>query len=299
MLLRLILNKREPGLVAGIEHEIMEKKSSVGSHHRKRASLLAAAALSAALVVQADERLFTYVQEAEVLPKGGLEFEQWLTHRRDKADGVFAAWDFREELEYGLTERASLAGYLNFRSTHSEGVTGRSDESSFDFEGISTELKYQLLNPNTKPVGLLLYGEATYNGDEFELEEKLVLQKNFGEKWVAAFNATLEQEWEFTPGDTEEELKLELTAGVAYKINSHWSVGVEGRNHRVFEPGFNFGNQAANAWFVGPNVHYAQGSWWATLTVLPQVHGSPDTRNGLELDEHEKIEVRLIAGVNF
>src|SRR6266536_2230458 len=142
-------------------------KSSLCSHHLGRSALLVAAALLAANAVRADERLFTYVQEAEVLPKGGLEFEQWLTHR-----------------------------------------SGKADESSFEFEGISTELKYRLFNPNTKPVGVLLYGEATYNGDEFELEEKLVLQKNFGEKWVAAFNVTLEQEWAFTPADTEEELKL-------------------------------------------------------------------------------------------
>src|SRR6266498_563397 len=274
-------------------------KSSLCSHHLGRSALLVAAALLAANAVRADERLFTYVQEAEVLPKGGLEFEQWLTHRRGKTDGVFAAWDFREELEYGFTDRLSGAGYLNFKSTHSEGVSGRADESSFEFEGISTELKYRLFNPNTKPVGVLLYGEATYNGDEFELEEKLVLQKNFGEKWIAAFNAILEEEWEFTPTDTEEELKLELTAGVAYKISPHWSVGIEGRNIREFAPGIDFSDQEHSTWFVGPNVHYARNNWWATLTVLPQDHGSPDTRDGLQLEEHEKIEVRLIAGINF
>jgi uncharacterized protein DUF6662 len=267
--------------------------------HWTRAVTLAAVLLTAISAVRADERLFTYVQEAEVLPKGGLEFEHWLTHRRGKADGVFSAWDFREELEYGLTDKLSVAGYLNFKSTHSEGVTGIADESSFEFEGISAELKYQLLNPNTKPVGVLLYGEATYNGHEFELEQKLVLQRTFGDKWVVAFNATLEEEWKFTPTETEEELKLELTAGASYKINSRWSVGIEGRNHREFAPGIGFDNQEHSAWFVGPNVHYGRNKWWATLTVLPQVHGSPDTKHGLQLEEHERIEVRMIVGVDF
>jgi hypothetical protein len=276
-----------------------EMKSPVCSLRRLGGALTTAAVLLATAAVRGDERLFGYVEEAEVLPKGGLEFEQWLTHRRGRADGVFAAWDIREELEYGVTDQMTVAGYLNFKSTHSEGVTGLADADSFEFEGISTELKYQVLNPNTKPLGVLLYGEATYNGDEFELEERLVLQKNLGEKWVTAFNVTLEEEWAFTPTDTEEELTLELTAGVAYKINSHWSVGLEGRNHRVFAPGFNFGNRKANAWFVGPNVHYGRKNWWATLTVLPQVHGSPETRNGLQLDYHEKIEVRLLAGIDF
>jgi len=263
---------------------------------KRRQILLIASLLTSFLAAHADERLFTYVEEAEVLPKGGLEFEQWLTHRRGKANGVFAAWDFREELEYGLTDRLTVAGYLNFKSTHSEGVTGQTDESGIEFEGVSTELKYQLLNPNTKPMGLLLYGEATYNGEEFELEEKLVLQKNFGEKWVAAFNVILEEEWAFTPTDTEEELALELTAGIAYKLTPHWALGLEGRNVRKFP---DFDSEKSSAWFVGPAIHYGSSKWWATLTVLPQVAGRPDTRSGLNLDEHERIEVRLIAGINF
>jgi len=274
-------------------------KSSVCFLRRWSVALATAAVLLTTAAMRCDERLFGYVQEAEVLPKGGREFEQWLTHRRDRADGVFAAWDIREELEYGATDRMTVAGYLNFTSTHSEGVTGLADEDRFEFEGISTELKYLVLNPNTKALGVLLYGEATYNGDEFELEEKLVLQRNLGEKWVTAFNVTLEEEWAFTPAATDEELTLELTAGVAYKINSHWSVGIEGRNHREFTPGLDFRNQEHSAWFVGPNVHYGRDNWWATLTVLPQVHGSPETRNGLQLDHHEKIEVRLLVGVNF
>ena len=268
--------------------------------HNHRLILLVASLLTSFLAACADERLFTYVEEAEVLPKGGLEFEQWLTHRRSKADGVFAQWDFREELEYGLTDRLTVAGYLNFKSTHSEevidskGVTN--NESGIEFEGVSTELKYQLLNPNTKPIGLLLYGEATYNGHEFELEEKLVLQKNFGEKWVAAFNVILEEEWAFTPTDTEEELALELTAGIGYKLTPHWALGLEGRNVRTFP---DFDSEKSSAWFVGPAIHYGSSKWWATLTVLPQVAGRPDTRSGLNLDEHERIEVRLLAGINF
>ena len=262
----------------------------------RRQILLVAWLLTSFLAACADERLFTYVEEAEVLPKGGLEFEQWLTHRRGKANGVFAAWDFREELEYGLTDRLTVAGYLNFKNTHSAGVTGQTDESGIEFEGVSTELKYQLLNPNTKPMGLLLYGEATYNGEEFELEEKLVLQKNFGAKWVAAFNVILEEEWAFTPTDTEEELALELTAGIGYKLTPHWALGLEGRNVRTFPA---FDSEKSSAWFVGPAIHYGSSQWWATLTVLPQVAGRPDTRSGLNLDEHERIEVRLIAGINF
>ena len=119
-------------------------------------------------------------------------------------------------------------------------------------------------------------------------------------------NLTLEEEWAFTPSGTEEELALELTAGIAYKINSHWSMGLEGRNHRVFAPGLDFGHRVADAWFVGPNVHYARAKWWATLTVMPQVWGTntsggndPDRESGLELEGHERVDARLVFGIGF
>jgi hypothetical protein len=188
---------------------------------------------------------------------------------------------------------------LNFRDTHSDPGGGAEAEDDFEFQGVSTEHKYQLLNPRTKPLGVLLYGELTTDGNELELEQKLVLQKFFGEdeRWNAVFNAIVEEEWEYESSGTEEEMALEFTAGLSYKLNSNWAVGVEGRNHRVFE-GFT-NEEEASAWFVGPNVHYGTSKWWATLSVLPQVSGRPDDRDGLNFREHERIEVRLIAGINF
>src|SRR5437764_15481795 len=114
-------------------------ESSDSSLRRWCGALTTAAVLLTASAARGDERLFGYIQEAEVLPKGGREFEQWLTHRRGRTDGVFAAWDFREALEYGITDRATVAGYLNSRSTHSEGVTGLADEDGFELEGISAD----------------------------------------------------------------------------------------------------------------------------------------------------------------
>ena len=51
-----------------------------------------------------------------------------------------------------------------------------------------------------------------------------------------------------------------------------------------------------HAYFVGPNVHYSSGGWWATFTVLRQV-----SINGLELTDGDntKWQFRLIFGVNF
>jgi hypothetical protein len=260
-------------------------------------SWVAGALLLTSLVTsRADERAFSYTYEADILPKGGWEFEQWLTHRRGHSGESFSRWDFREEIEYGLAEKVSTALYLNFKQQRTE--TDLETENEFEFEGISSEWRYQLFNPQTSPVGVTLYFEPTYNGHEAELEEKVILSRNFGEKWIAAFNATLEQEWEWEHHETEEESVLEFTGGVSYKLTPHWWLGLEGRNHRIFE-GLALDHEEASAWFLGPTVHYGSSRWWANLTVLPQVAGSPDTHGGRELIEHEKVEVRLLVGINF
>ncbi|HZP88135.1 MAG TPA: hypothetical protein VFB54_15095, partial [Burkholderiales bacterium] len=177
----------------------------------------------------ADERFFTYSQEADVIPKGGMEFEQWVTLRKGypAADRRFDQylWDLREEFEYGITNRLSGALYLNFR--HDQIVADRpglEDKSDFSFKGVSAELKYQLLNPYTDPVGVALYLEPTFAGNEREVEYKLIFSKNVGDKWVLAANANFEQEWEKEEGETEKESVLEFTAGVAYRFTPNWSV---------------------------------------------------------------------------
>lgn len=281
-----------------------------GTDRGARARLLAAsgcmmAGLCCAQSALADERFFTYIQEADVLPKGGMEFEQWITYRRGHPGGDRAydqsLWDLREEFEYGITERLSGAVYLNFRHDEilANSPSNTSEEGSdFSFKGVSLELKYQLLSPITDPVGVALYFEPTYSGSERELEYKLIFSKNLGDHWVFASNLNFEQEWEREDGETERESKFEFTLGAAYRITPNWSVGLEGRYHAVYE-GSTLNEKLGSAWFLGPNIHYATSKWWATFTVLPQISGSPDTHGGKELEEHQRYEARLLLGINF
>ena len=264
-------------------------------------TICAALAVST-LIAQADERFFTYVYESEVLPKGGWEFEQWLTYRKGFAGGDRRMsqhiWDFREEIEYGMTERLSTALYLNFRDKQTVArQPGLPDSNEFSFKGVSTELKYQLTSPNTDPVGLALYVEPTYNGNEVELEYKLIASKNIGDRWVVAANVSFEQEWEKERGATKKESVLEFTAGVAHRFSPKWSAGLETRYHSVYE-GVGLNNHLGTGWFAGPNVHYGGSRWWATLAVLPQLGGTPGDRR-LNTTEHQLFETRLLIGFNF
>lgn len=237
----------------------------------------------------ADERRFTYSYEADsVLPKGAFEFEQWATLKAGKEDGKYYQWRLREEIETGLTDRLTTALYLNLKDTYSKDVTGINDKDGTEFSGLSNEWKYMLFSPHQYPIGVLLYGEIGYDGEELELEEKLILEHIFAERWILVMNLIFEEEWKWQKKKSEKEFVISPTFGLCYIINDHWSIGLEAVNHREYP---DFGDEEHSAWFLGPNIHYGSEKWWATLAILPQVTDV--------LDEHEEVEARLITGIFF
>ena len=267
--------------------------------------LVVSLALGFSVSLKADERLFGYLYEADVLPKGALEFEQWATQANGQAAGVFSRWKIREELEAGLTDDLAASLYLNFVSSYRSVIdpasqaTVNTSESAFD--GLSTEWKWRVLNPNQGPMGLLLYFEPRYSGQELELETKVVLQSNLGEEWVACANVTAEQEYGFAADGQTNVGKLEGGAGIAYKCTPKFTVGLEGQNRRVWPGAWKL--EQSSAWSAGPTLHYAAEKWWATLTILPQIQGWPETIPGdgrfLGDDDASRVESRLIAGIGF
>jgi hypothetical protein len=262
--------------------------------------------LALASSARADERRFTYSYEPEVLPKGAMEFEQWVTARSQKTSAGevnkenYSRFDFREELEYGVTDRYTLGLYLNLRNQSYRDTSGAApaDVSSFDFKGISLENRFMVLNPAENPVGLTLYLEPTFSGDELELEQKIIVGQRHGD-WKWAFNLIHATEWE--ENFHEHEGELEFTFGITRDLNTRWSVGLEVRDHNEL-PEYKYWENTAL--FVGPVVSYRQEKWWATLSVMPQVFGrnfkgDPDGYHNLELEGHEKINVRLLIGIDL
>jgi hypothetical protein len=140
-------------------------------------------------VARADEKRFTYTYEPELLPKGGMEFEQWITLRTQKTAGGevqqdnYNLWEIREELEYGVTDNYSLSMYLNFAAESFRDVSQHPpvNHSKFDFAGVSLENRYLVLNPANHVVGLTLYLEPRFSGDQAEIEAKIILSHRYGD----------------------------------------------------------------------------------------------------------------------
>jgi hypothetical protein len=276
----------------------------------------------------ADEHLFGYVKGAETLPKGGWEFYQWVTNRRDKGVGDYDAWNTMTELEYGVTDRFSVAGSLKMQSIDTSGLIidgylPKANDYGLRPSGLETEIKYNFLSPARDDFGLSAIFALDYDWrdphsgqdkDTLSFETYLIGQKYFMEGqlvWVANVGleatyadrdeiADLPEDFDW-PTDPEMEIELSTGTGLTYRFAPSWFIGAETLYETEFETEV---GQERWSIFLGPTLHYAAERWWATLTWFNQVKGGgeqypdqPDT--DLHLIEKTKNEYRLKIGVNF
>lgn len=247
----------------------------------------------------AQDRLFTYTYQSTVLNKGQRELEVWNTLRTGR-DDFYARFDHRTEFEIGLGGRLQTAFYLNLTSktkTNEElGIKSTSTENEISF---SNEFKFKLLDPVANPVGLALYGEYGIGSNEYELEGKLILDKKFNNFTVAA-NAVYEME--FAPAyddnklDWGKENKLEYYLAFAYGLSSKFHISLENAFKNVYVKK----ELEHSALFSGLGFSYMNDNFWVNFTVMPQLKSfKGETDNNLNLNEYEKVQLRLLFSYVF
>jgi hypothetical protein len=247
----------------------------------------------AASPAAASERHFTYTYESAVLGPGLRELEPWSTFRLGKS-GFYGAFDTRIEAELGLTDQLQTSLYLNASAVTEDTPGGRS--SSTELEGISSEWKLKLSDPVADRAGSALYAEVSAGPSDFELEAKLILDKRAG-RLLGALNLVAEHEWEFDQPEAERETALELDAAACWFLTPNLTAGLELRSHTVLPPG---SEPTRSALFLGPTVSYARQRWWVAASVLPQIRALAGASEGhLDLVEHERVEVRVLFGLEF
>jgi hypothetical protein len=230
--------------------------------------------------------------------------EPWTTARIGR-ENFYSAIDNRLEFEFGLTERLQTSLYINTSSSSQDVLVQdptnpklftKVRQREFELQGISSEWKLKLSDPVADAIGSAAYLELTYGTGEAEVEGKLIFDRRINNLVLAA-NLVGEMEWEFeTPGQTDEELKLEADIGAAYFVAPNVTVGLEARPTTIIEEG----EVTSVALFAGPTVSTAYERWWAALTVLPQVY-SPKNKTGgaFDLHDHERVEARILLGMHL
>ena len=228
-----------------------------------------------------DQRAFTYTYEATTLPKGALELENWVTWKTDKgSDASFDRYDFRHELEYGVTDNFQVALYLSdWRYEKSK------EDETTEWRNVAVEAIYNISDPTADLLGSGLYGEVKLGDELFSLESKLLLQKNI-DRVILAYNASIEAEWE-GPDYEEDKGEFQQTVGVSYQFVPKFSGGFEFLHEVEFEDWETTGD---NLLYLGPVASYRGQDWFATLTTLVQL-----TDVSSEVD----LQTRLIVGIDL
>ena len=246
--------------------------------------LIVLLAIWPAAAALAGARHFTYLYEAPTSAPGSVELENTITWGRMTDSGAHLDdIAFREELEIGITEHFQLGLYPLDWSYQNANKT---DDDGFSYNGGAVELIYNLSNPVVDPVGVSLYEEISAGRQHFELESKLIAQKNFG-PLILDYNATLEAEWE-AKGLEEHNGELQQALGASYEISPRLSVGIEFLHEFVFSD-WRDDEKIRNV-FVGPNVSFRHKDWFVTVTALAQATDTPD---------EAAFQLRTIFGIGF
>ena len=242
----------------------------------------------------AEESQFGYVYTTDLLPKGASELEQWATWRHQKNGGYFDQIDARTEFEYGVADNLQAAIYANYawsRAYHNGpfGATTPPEPFVYDlpgpdqhysatrFVGVSGELIYRVLSPYTDALGVAFYTEPTIGPGFYELESKLILQKNFlDDRLIFAFNYTYAPELRYAsdtaggPKSWTEETDTNAYFAGSFRFRANWSAGFEFLNEREYAS-YDFSREANSGYFLGPSLHYGGKKFFVTATLLEQL----------------------------
>lgn len=295
--------------------------------------LALAAVFGLPLAATADEALFGYVYGTDTLPKGELEIQTTVTHRWDKGMGSYKANDLQLELEYGVTDKFAVAGYLLGLDIEHEGAFPTDeagdvlyeDRNGTYFRGVKAQFKYNVSSPyHEGGIGFTVFAEPQYitrfkvdgsKTKQLELELGALLQKNFfNDQLVLAGNTVVARERRVLVEDdnfVEHEWEFYQLLGASWRVANNFYAGLEARHHMdVLRNDEGDYNKNQYSFFVGPTLHYATKAGWVTLSYLRQTRGNPSyaasvgpvqggVDNGLHMDENEKNELRLKFGLDF
>jgi len=250
-------------------------------------------------VSKAQDRIFTYTYQSNVLNKGQREIEVWNTLRQGKQD-FFSRLDNRTEYEVGLGGNLQTSFYLNLNTKTKTVVEGaqRSIETNYEI-GFSNEWKLKLLDPVANPLGLALYGEYGISSNEYELEGKIIIDKKINNLTIAG-NATYEAE--FVPTYINNQLNWEKEGKVDYNLAFGYALrhGFHLTQENNFKNVYVEKELEHSALYSGLGFSYVRDNFWVNFTAMPQIKsfkGATDSK--LNLNEFEKVQFRLLFSYAF
>lgn len=161
-------------------------------------------------------------------------------------------WEFRFELEHGLSDKLSFAFYQIFQQT---------EGSSFTWDAVQFRTIYQLSAPGRLPLNLAWYLEYVRPIDlkeQNELETKIIAGRDFG-KLSLALNPVYAISW--APGEPSHEIGLD--AAVSTELSYSFTLGAEVLSRAEF-----VNSETEKTLYAGPTMSFAKGKVYYTFSYV-------------------------------
>lgn len=234
----------------------------------KKLTLAFIALLIAVPTTNADRRKYAWTYQPVIIAPDASELEFYQTTRLNDID----KWEYRFELEHGLSPRLDLGVYQIFTQLEGE---------SFKWDAFQFRFRYRLSEPGQvafDPVLYLEYQRKTDLKERNKLEGKLLLGKDF-DRVNFSVNPLFEFFW--APGEPKYEWGWD--AGLSYAPSYKFAMGVESLTRWEKE-----GDENEFAAYFGPSLSYASGEVYYTVGYL----------FGLN-DDSDDARVRFLIGVGL
>jgi hypothetical protein len=232
---------------------------------KRKILLLAFAILAITTSAKADWRHFVWTYQYMTMPKGMTEFEFYQTTKLGDLD----IWEYRIEVEHGITRRWDFSVYQIFK---------QSEDGILTWDAVQFRTRYRFGELGKSFLDPLLYLEYNRKLDSSKpnkLELKLILAKTT-EKVNFAINPVYE--FFFSPG-IEHEVGLDV--GVSIPLSPQLRMGLESTSRMEFENG-----DTEVGSYLGPTLSFASGKWWYTMGVAVGI-----------TDHTDDARIRFIMGV--
>jgi hypothetical protein len=225
--------------------------------------------IMAAPSLMADRRKYVWTYGTQTTPENNSELEFYQTTKLDKTD----SWEYRIEVEHGLSSNWDFSVYQIFAQKEGEGLK---------WDAVQFRSRYRLAAPGAvfgDPVLYLEYRRKTDLTAQNKAEAKLLLGHDF-DRCNIAINPVYEFFW--APGDPVHEVGLDV--GFSYEFSYKFSAGVESTSRREF---LKDADDEVGSYF-GPTISFASGTVFYTFGY---VWGLTDDSNDAR--------VRFLMGVGL
>ncbi|APF18025.1 hypothetical protein [Caldithrix abyssi] len=215
----------------------------------------------------ADRRNYVWTYQYKTMSGGNTELELYQTTRISTLN----FWEYRVEVEHGLTDHWDFSVYQIFSQWEGE---------AFQWEAVQFRTRYRFGEVGQYILDPLIYFEYIRKID-FNKPNKIELRLILG-KQLNRFNLAMNPIYEFmfAPG-LEHELGYDM--GISYEFSPKFVAGLETVTRLEFEEG-----ETEIGSYLGPTVSFASGEWWYTIGAL------------FGLNEHaDTMRVRFLMGIGL